>query len=216
MLLLSTSRRLLSGAAISRRVLDARIPESAESDTAVYHARLVAQLAQMNAEAREGGGEAARLLHERRGRLPVRERVARLLDTGTGLLEIGLLAGQGLHEFPVPAAGLVCGVGRVAGRLAVVVANDPTVKGGTYFPITTRKHLRAQEIAAQNRLPCMYGLGWVVIFLDAVFSPSAYSAIWSTLGAAIFLCRAKVSPTAITLGVFSTIRPTCLLPAFRR
>jgi acetyl-CoA carboxylase carboxyltransferase component len=117
---------------------------------------LVAQLRQRQAEARAGGGEDATRRHREQGKLLVRDRLERLLDPGTAFLEIGALAGFGMHEGHVPCAGLVCGIGRVRGREVVVVANDATVKGGTYFPITVKKHLRAQEIALENRLPCVY------------------------------------------------------------
>src|SRR5512139_740204 len=117
---------------------------------------LVAELRGRLAEARAGGGPEAVSRHREQGKLMVRERVERLLDPGTPFLEVGALAGHGLYEGQAPSAGLVCGIGRVRGREVVVVANDATVKGGTYFPITVRKHLRAQEIALENRLPCLY------------------------------------------------------------
>ncbi len=117
---------------------------------------LAADLRARLEEARKGGGDEAVRRAREQGKLLVRERIERLLDPGTPFLEIGALAAHGLYEGAAPAAGLVTGVGRVAGREVVVVANDPTVKGGTYFPLTVKKHLRAQEIAAENRLPCLY------------------------------------------------------------
>jgi acetyl-CoA carboxylase carboxyltransferase component len=117
---------------------------------------LVAELRERLAAARAGGGEEAVRRHREQGKLMVRERVERLLDPATPFLEVGALAGLGLHDAQAPSAGLVCGVGRVRGREVMVVANDATVKGGTYFPITVKKHLRAQEIALENRLPCLY------------------------------------------------------------
>ena len=108
------------------------------------------------ADAALGGPEAARRRHAERGKLLPRERVERLLDIGSPFLEIGQLAAFGLYEGAAPAAGIIAGVGRVAGREVMVVANDATVKGGAYFPITVKKHLRAQEIALQNQLPCVY------------------------------------------------------------
>ena len=105
---------------------------------------------------RAGGGAKAQERHAAQGKLPVRERIALLLDPGTPFLEIGAFAGYECYEAPTPAAGLLAGVGSVSGRLAVVVANDATVKGGAYYPLTVKKHLRAQEIARQNRLPCLY------------------------------------------------------------
>ena len=115
--------------------------------------RVVAAAAE---EAAGGGGEAARRRHVARGKLLPRERVARLLDPGSPFLEIGAVAGHGLYEGASPCAGLIAGVGRVAGREVIVVCNDATTKGGTYYPLTVKKHLRAQEIAEQNHLPCVY------------------------------------------------------------
>jgi 3-methylcrotonyl-CoA carboxylase beta subunit len=117
---------------------------------------LVAELRGRLAEARMGGSESARRRHTDRGKLLVRDRVDRLIDPGSPFLEIGALAADGVYDDPVPSAGLVAGVGLVEGRPVVVVANDATVKGGTYYPITVKKHLRAQEIARANRLPCVY------------------------------------------------------------
>ena len=104
----------------------------------------------------EGGGEAARRRHLARGKLLPRERVRLLLDPGSPFLELSPLAAYGMYDGEVPAAGIITGIGRITGRECVVVANDATVKGGTYFPITVKKHLRAQEIAGENRLPCLY------------------------------------------------------------
>src|SRR5215470_17177138 len=103
-----------------------------------------------------GGGEAARKRHLARGKLLPRERVRALLDPGSPFLEFSQLAAYGLYDGEVPAAGIITGIGRIMGNECVVVANDATVKGGTYFPLTVKKHLRAQEIAADNRLPCVY------------------------------------------------------------
>src|SRR3974390_406799 len=113
---------------------------------------LVGDLRAKRARIGEGGGAAARRRHLERGKLLPRERVRILLDPGSPFLELSPLAAWGLYDGEVPAAGLLTGTGREC----VVVANDATVKGGTYFPITVKKHLRAQEIAAQNRLPCLY------------------------------------------------------------
>jgi 3-methylcrotonyl-CoA carboxylase beta subunit len=120
---------------------------------------LVAELRERLAAVREGGAggsEPARRRHLDRGKLLVRDRVDRLLDAGSPFLELSALAATGMYDEAVPSAGIVTGVGRVAGRECVVVANDATVKGGTYYPITVKKHLRAQEVARANRLPCMY------------------------------------------------------------
>ena len=117
---------------------------------------LVADLRERLAAVEGGGGEAARRRHLGRGKLLARERVRMLLDPGSPFLELSPLAAYGMYDGEVPAAGIVTGIGRIMGRECVVVANDATVKGGTYFPLTVKKHLRAQEIAWQNRLPCLY------------------------------------------------------------
>ena len=117
---------------------------------------LVADLKARVASAALGGDEAARRKHVARGKLLPRERVERLLDPGTPFLELSQLAACGLYDGEAPGAGLITGIGRIAGRECMVVCNDATVKGGTYYPITVKKHLRAQEIAAENRLPCVY------------------------------------------------------------
>ncbi|HNI75949.1 MAG TPA: carboxyl transferase domain-containing protein, partial [Giesbergeria sp.] len=103
-----------------------------------------------------GGGEAARAKHVARGKLLPRERVANLLDPGTPFLELAPLAALNMYNNDAPGAGLIAGIGRVSGVDCMIVCNDATVKGGTYYPMTVKKHLRAQEIAAQNRLPCIY------------------------------------------------------------
>jgi 3-methylcrotonyl-CoA carboxylase beta subunit len=108
------------------------------------------------AEAQAGGPEDARAKHTARGKLLPRDRVEALLDPGTAFLELSPLAAHGLYGGEAPAAGIITGIGTISGRQAVVVANDATVKGGTYFPLTVKKHLRAQEIALENRLPCVY------------------------------------------------------------
>ncbi|HMF99078.1 MAG TPA: carboxyl transferase domain-containing protein [Vicinamibacterales bacterium] len=118
--------------------------------------QLVDELRAREATAREGGGAKYLERHRAQGKLPVRERIARLLDDGSPFLELSPLAACDMYDGDAPAAGLVSGIGRVSGREVVIVANDATVKGGTYFPITVKKHLRAQEIALQNRLPCVY------------------------------------------------------------
>lgn len=106
--------------------------------------------------AMKGGGEDALAKHRSRGKLTARERIAALLDEGSPFLELSSLAANGLYDGGAPAAGLVTGIGRVQGKVVLIVANDATVKGGTYYPITVKKHLRAQEIARENRLPCIY------------------------------------------------------------
>src|SRR6516225_4339220 len=118
--------------------------------------QLVAELRAHRARAREGGGAKYLQRHREQGKLAVRERIDRLLDPGSPFLELAPLAAFGLYDDEAPAAGLVTGIGRVSDREVVIVANDATVKGGTYFPMTVKKHVRAQEIARQNRLPCIY------------------------------------------------------------
>jgi 3-methylcrotonyl-CoA carboxylase beta subunit len=120
------------------------------------HRCLVGELRARLGSVALGGPEAARRRHVERGKLLPRERVDRLVDPGSPFLELSPLAGWDLHDGEAPGAGIITGVGRVAGRLCVVVANDATVKGGTYFPVTVKKHLRAQEVALDNRLPCVY------------------------------------------------------------
>jgi len=117
---------------------------------------LATQLRELAAKVAAGGSASARAQHEGRGKMFVRDRVDRLLDPGSPFLEIGQLAGHELHDDWIPSAGLVAGIGRVNGLECVIVGNDATVKGGTYYPITVKKHLRAQEIALDNRLPCIY------------------------------------------------------------
>ncbi|MCV7290553.1 methylcrotonoyl-CoA carboxylase [Mycolicibacterium wolinskyi] len=120
------------------------------------HLALVAQLRAKLATAALGGPERARERHVSRGKLLPRDRVDGLLDPGSPFLEIAPLAADGMYDDECPGAGMIAGIGRVSGRECLIVANDATVKGGTYYPITVKKHLRAQEIAAQNRLPCIY------------------------------------------------------------
>ncbi|MCW1957968.1 MAG: methylcrotonoyl-CoA carboxylase [Mycobacterium sp.] len=120
------------------------------------HLPLVEQLRTKLAAAALGGPERARERHVARGKLLPRDRVDGLLDPGSPLLEIAPLAADGMYDDDCPAAGIITGIGRVMGRECMIVANDATVKGGTYYPVSVKKHLRAQEIAAQNRLPCIY------------------------------------------------------------
>src|SRR5688500_7892581 len=116
---------------------------------------IVAELRERLATARQGGSESARRKHTDRGKLLVRERVDRLLDPGSPFLELSPLAAYGMYGDAVPSAGVVTGIGRVSGRECVVVANAASVKGGTYYPMTVKKHPRAQTVAAENRLPCL-------------------------------------------------------------
>ncbi|MDQ3097296.1 MAG: methylcrotonoyl-CoA carboxylase, partial [Chloroflexota bacterium] len=120
---------------------------------------LVAELRTRTAAVSErgaGGDEKSIARHRERGKLPVRERIDRLLDPGSAFLELSALAANGLYDDDAPSAGIVTGIGRIEGTTCVIVGNDATVKGGTYYPMTVKKHLRAQEIALENRLPCVY------------------------------------------------------------
>jgi len=131
--------------------------EAPDAKARLTHNRaLAAELREKVAEAALGGPERSRERHVSRGKLLPRERVERLLDPGSPFLEIGQLAANGMYEGDVNAASIICGVGRVSGRQVMTVCNDATVKGGTYYPMTVKKHLRAQEIAQENRLPCIY------------------------------------------------------------
>jgi 3-methylcrotonyl-CoA carboxylase beta subunit len=118
--------------------------------------QLVADLRQRLDQVAQGGGEAARAKHTARGKLPPRERVEMLLDPDTPFLELSPLAALDIYDNAAPGAGIITGIGRVCGVECVIVCNDATVKGGTYYPLTVKKHLRAQEVADQNRLPCIY------------------------------------------------------------
>jgi 3-methylcrotonyl-CoA carboxylase beta subunit len=134
--------------------IDIRTKEFADNRAAMQP--LVADLRRTLQRNAEGGSAAARDKHTRSGKLLARERIAALLDPGSPFLELSALAAQGVYGEDLPAAGLISGIGRVSGRECMVVANDPTVKGGTYYPLTVKKHLRAQEIAGDNELPCIY------------------------------------------------------------
>ena len=138
------------------------IQSSIDVDSEEFHENsswmreLVAELREREAVVRAGGGPRSVERHHARGKLLARERIERMLDPDSPFLELSPLAANGMYADDAPGAGIVTGIGRVAGRETMVVANDATVKGGSYYPITVKKHLRAQEIAAQNRLPCVY------------------------------------------------------------
>src|SRR5215217_7847540 len=133
-----------------------------ERESADYERRrarmeeLVRELRERTGAVAAGGGETALERHRARGKLTARERIDRLCDPDTAFLELNALAAWDLYDGQAPSAGIVTGIGVVEGRECVIVANDATVKGGSYFPLTVKKHLRAQEVAAQNRLPCIY------------------------------------------------------------
>jgi len=138
------------------------IPTRVDPNSEAYHTNasymraLADELKQRVAIASEGGGDDARRKHTERGKLLPRDRISTLLDPGSPFLELSPLAADGMYEGGAPAAGVITGIGRIHDQEVVVVANDATVKGGTYFPMTVKKHLRAQEIAAENHLPCVY------------------------------------------------------------
>jgi 3-methylcrotonyl-CoA carboxylase beta subunit len=134
--------------------IDTRSPEFADNRASMQ--ALVDDLRATLQRNAAGGSAAARDKHTKAGKLLARERIATLLDAGSPFLELSPLAAQGVYGEELPGAGLITGVGRISGRECMVVANDPTVKGGTYYPLTVKKHLRAQEIAGENELPCVY------------------------------------------------------------
>ena len=146
----------------TERMSAPRLETAIDTASEEYRARsehnraLAAKLRADVAEAAKGGSEKHRERHLSRGKLLPRDRVERLLDPGSPFLEVGQLAACDMYEGEVPGAGIICGIGRVSGRQAMIVCNDATVKGGTYYPLTVKKHLRAQEIAEQNELPCIY------------------------------------------------------------
>jgi acetyl-CoA carboxylase carboxyltransferase component len=139
-------------------VLTSQLDREAEEFTRRRHRmeELVAELRERTAGVARGGGEASMERHRSRGKLPARERIDRLVDPGTAFLELNALAAWDMYGGEAPSAGIVTGIGIVEGRECVIVANDATVKGGSYFPLTVKKHLRAQKVAEQNRLPCIY------------------------------------------------------------
>jgi acetyl-CoA carboxylase carboxyltransferase component len=137
--------------------LESRVERTGDFDRrAERMAALVGELRERTARAAAGGGERAVARHRSRGKLLARERIDRLVDPGTAFLELNALAAWDAYEGQAPSAGIVTGIGIVEGRACVLVANDATVKGGSYFPLTVKKHLRAQEVAEQNHLPCLY------------------------------------------------------------
>src|SRR5262245_32820502 len=140
----------------------AQIASKVDTNSGEFHANaaqmraLVEELRRRRGEAAAGGSERARARHVRRGKLLPRERVMTLIDPGAPFLELSPLAANGMYDDDIHAAGIITGIGRIEGRECVIVANDATVKGGTYYPMTVKKHLRAQEVAMENRLPCIY------------------------------------------------------------
>src|SRR5438093_10880722 len=142
-------------------VLRSRL-DPAAAETRASHQAMTARVEDLRARQAgvagrgAGGDERSVARHIDRGKLVVRERIDRLLDPGSAFLELSPLAATGLYDDEAPGAGIVTGIGRIEGTTCVLVANDATVKGGTYYPLTVKKHLRAQEIALENRLPCVY------------------------------------------------------------
>ncbi|POM69986.1 Methylcrotonoyl-CoA carboxylase beta chain, mitochondrial, partial [Phytophthora palmivora] len=132
------------------------VKSSQFQESQAHMAKLTNELRERVTKARQGGGEAARARHESRGKMPVRDRIDSLLDPGSPFLELSPLAAYDMYGGDVPSAGIVTGIGRINGVECMILGNDATVKGGTYFPLTVKKHLRAQEIAQENRLPCVY------------------------------------------------------------
>ena len=139
--------------AVMQTRVDANSPEFKKNQA--HHRKLIEDLRAQLEKVKSGGGPEARRKHEERGKLFVRERIARLQDPGTPFLELSPLAAYGFYQDQAPGAGVVTGIARVSGREVMIVANDATVKGGTYFPLTVKKHLRAQEVALENKLPCL-------------------------------------------------------------
>ncbi len=137
-----------------RSSIDPHSADFAANDS--HHRGLAETLRRDLARNREGGGPRYRQRHEEQGKLFVRERIDRLLDAGAPFLELSPLAAWGVYGEDAPGAGMVTGIGRVEGRETLIVANDATVKGGSYYPLTVKKHLRAQQVAEQNHLPCVY------------------------------------------------------------
>src|SRR6476469_10034880 len=136
-------------------LLESRVERSADFERRRKRmGALVAELRDRSALVSAGGGERSIERHRSRGKLLARERIDRLVDPGTAFLELNALAAWELYDSQAPSAGIVTGIGVVEGRECVIVANDATVKGGSYFPLTVKKHLRAQEVARQNNLPC--------------------------------------------------------------
>src|SRR3954462_9346552 len=139
-------------------VIDSKLDPHSDAfrSTAAAMRALLEDLGEKVAQVEQGGGEAAQARHTGRGKLLPRERAQQLLDPGTPFLELSQLAAWDMYGGEAPGAGLITGIGRISGRECVIVCNDATVKGGTYYPVTIKKHLLAQTIAAENKLPCIY------------------------------------------------------------
>ncbi len=177
-----------------KRLVDPRSDEFRANAEAMQ--ALVADLRATADTIRQGGGEAARKRHLSRGKLLPRDRIRTLIDPVSPFLEVGQLAAHGMYGGEVPSAGIITGIGRISGRECVIVANDATVKGGTYFPMTVKKHLRAQEIAMQET-GCRVFTSW-------------------TVAAPTCRTRTRCSPIATISAGSSSTRPTCPPPASRK
>ena len=158
-----------------------------------YMQGMIKEWQSLESEIKLGGGEKAVARHKDRGKLTARERIDSLIDPGSTFLEFSSFAGHDLYEFEAPAGGVITGIGVVHGVECVLVANDATVKGGTYFPITVKKHLRAQEVALENHLPCIY---------------------WLIQAGPFCLSRMRSSQTKSILVESSTTKLKCLLPVY--
>ncbi len=193
-----------------------RIVSHIRTDSAEYRdnaARMTALTAELRARletGREGGGAKYLERHREQGKLPVRERLDLLLDPGSPFLELSPLAAWDMYDGDAPGAGLVTGIGRVSGREALIVANDATVKGGTYYPITVKKHLRAQQVALDNRLPCLYLVdsGGAFLPLQAEVFPDK-----EHFGRIFFnqarMSAARIPQIAVVMGSCTAGAPTC-------
>jgi 3-methylcrotonyl-CoA carboxylase beta subunit len=160
-----------------------------------FMVELVHQLKDRCEQVRMGGGSDAIQKHKKRGKWTARERIENLVDQGTAFLELSTLAAWDMYDQQAPGAGVVTGIGVIHGTECMIVANDATVKGGTYFPMTVKKHLRAQEIAMENGLPCIY-------LVDS--------------GGAFYLCSLRYFLTVITLGESFIIKLECRHKIFHR
>src|SRR3990167_5111474 len=146
----------MGGSLMSSFETQINIKDKTFRDNTLVMRALVDDLKKKIATIQQGGGEAARARHAQHGKLLPRDRIELLLDPGSDFLELSTLAGLSLYDDALPAGGIITGIGRVMGIDCMIIVNDATVKGGTYYPITVKKHLRAQKISGQNNLPCIY------------------------------------------------------------
>jgi 3-methylcrotonyl-CoA carboxylase beta subunit len=198
---------------VSRLASRVRTADPEFQANAHHMTELVRALRGARAETARGGSAEARERHKARGKLLPRERVERLLDPATPFLELSPLAAHGCYDGEAPGASIVTGIGRVGGRECVIVANDATVKGGTYFPLTVKKHLRAQEIALENHLPCVYLVdsGGAFLPLQAEVFPDR-----EHFGRTCLPCATRPSSSASRGRSSSAGRPSCARRPARR